>query len=96
MVHGLRPKGGGRITVSFSPVEPGKIRYRVTDDGAGITSMDLNDINLCIREDRSDGKYFALINLNRQLRLYYGDNYSFTIDSSPDAGTTVSIDFPKG
>ena len=96
VVHGLRPKGGGRITVSFSPVESGKIRYRVTDDGAGITSMDLNDINLCIREDRSDGKYFALINLNRQLRLYYGDNYSFTIDSSPDAGTTVSIDFPKG
>ena len=96
VVHGLRPKGGGRITVSFSPVEAGKIRYRVTDDGAGITSMDLNDINLCIREDRSDGKYFALINLNRQLRLYYGDNYSFTIDSSPDAGTTVSIDFPKG
>lgn len=96
VVHGLRPKGGGRVTVSFSAVEPGKIRYCVADDGAGITPMDLNDINLCIREDRSDGKYFALINLNRQLRLYYGENYSFTIDSRPDAGTIVSIDFPKG
>ena len=96
VVHGLRPKGGGRITVCFSSVGPNKIRYCVTDDGAGITPLDLNDINLCIREDRSDGKYFALINLNRQLRLYYGEDYSFAIESRPGDGTSVSIEFPKG
>lgn len=96
VVHGLRPKGGGRIRIEFSSPEPGRIRYRVEDDGAGISPMDLNDIRLCIRENRSDGRYFALVNLNRQLGLYFGQNYKFAIDSRLNTGTTVSIEFPKG
>lgn len=96
VIHGLRPKGGGEIHVSFTSTESGRICYRVEDDGTGISPMDLNDIRLCIRENRSDGKYFALVNLNRQLGLYFGEDYEFTIDSRLHMGTVVSIQFPKG
>ena len=95
VVHGLRPKGGGTVHICFDTSPSGRIRYCVRDNGAGISPIDLRDINLCIKEDQSSGKYFALINLNRQLRLYFGDNYSFSIQSQPDIGTSVSIEFPK-
>ena len=95
VVHGLRPKGGGTVHIRFDISPSGRIRYNVCDNGAGISPIDLRDINLCIKEDQSSGKYFALINLNRQLRLYFGDNYSFSIQSQPDMGTSVSIEFPK-
>ena len=95
VVHGLRPKGGGTVHICFDTSPSGRIRYCVRDNGTGISPIDLRDINLCIKEDQSSGKYFALINLNRQLRLYFGDNYSFSIQSQPDMGTSVSIEFPK-
>ncbi|MCI9148470.1 MAG: histidine kinase [Hungatella sp.] len=96
VVHGLRPKGGGTVRVRFTSPEAGRICYEVRDDGVGISPMDLNDIRICVRENKSDGKYFALMNLNRQLGLYFGEDYTFAIDSSFKGGTVVSIQFPKG
>lgn len=96
VIHGLRPKGGGIVEASFVWSESGGIGYRVWDNGVGISPMDLNDIRLCIRENRSEEKYFALVNLNRQLRLYFGEDYLFFIDSKLNEGTTVYIEFPKG
>ena len=96
VVHGLRPKGGGVVEVSFTALKSGRIRYRVRDNGAGISPIDLEDILLNIRENKSEEKYFALVNLNRQLKLYFGENYRFSIDSRLHEGTTVTIEFPKG
>ena len=96
VAHGLRPAGGGTVFVSFSQVPGGRIRYCVKDNGAGISPIDLNDIRFCIEQDRSEGKYFALINLNRQMRLYFGGNFSFSIESCLGQGTEVVIEFPKG
>lgn len=96
VVHGLRPEGGGHISIRFYLAESGGICYCVEDDGAGISPMDLNDINLSIREDRNDGRYFALINLNRQLRLYFRENYQFHIESVLGEGTRVTLEFPMG
>lgn len=96
VVHGLRPKGGGVVEVSFTALKSGRIRYRVRDNGAGISPLDLEDILLSIRENKSEEKYFALVNLNRQLKLYFGENYRFSIDSRLHEGTTVTIEFPKG
>lgn len=96
VVHGVRPLGGGTISIRFRESRKGYIQYQVTDNGAGISPIDLNDIHFCIEQDRSDGKYFALINLNRQMRLYFGDDFSFSIESRPGCGTQVSIEFPKG
>lgn len=94
VVHGLRPKGGGRISIQFCRTESGDICYCVEDNGAGISPMDLNDINRSIQEDRNDGRYFALINLNRQLRLYFRENYQFHIESALGEGTKVTLEFP--
>lgn len=94
VVHGLRPVGGGHISIRFCLAESGHIRYCVEDDGAGISPIDLNDITLSIQEDRNDGKYFALINLNRQLQLYFQKDYLFQIESILGEGTKVTLEFP--
>ena len=96
VTHGLRPQNGGTVIIRFSETESGQIRYCVQDDGVGISPMELSDIHFCIANDQLDGKYFALINLNRQMRLYFGENFSFFINSRRNYGTEVIIEFPKG
>ena len=43
---------------------------------------------------RDSGRNFAIKNIVRQLRLYYRDEYRFSITSSTGQGTTVHLAFP--
>ena len=38
--------------------------------------------------------HLGLMNVDRRLKLYYGEEYGITITSSPDEGTCVKIQFP--
>ena len=96
--HGLRPKLGGHLTVTFSEEPVGFLRYCVTDDGVGMSQEKLNalrrDIALGDENGAEKGQNFALKNINRQLRLYFGQRYSFEIESRPAEGTTVVLVLP--
>jgi len=97
--HGLRPKLGGRLTVRFEEKPKGWLKYTVIDDGMGMTAEKLESLRRDIREasasSRVEGEEnFALKNITRQLKLYFNDQYVFSIDSEPGEGTGVCISFP--
>ncbi|MEG1206426.1 MAG: histidine kinase [Angelakisella sp.] len=95
IIHGISPNHGGRIEVTFRAVSNERLCCTVRDNGTGISAAELEDIESCIEKNKSDGKYFALMNISRQLRLYFGDNYRFHIGSVQGQGTCVEMEFPR-
>ncbi len=94
IVHGLAPNQGGHLHISFTRGEKGRIRYTVEDDGVGIAPQRLDEIRQAIRDNHAEEKFFALATLNRQLRLYFGEQYVYEIDSECGHGTRVMLEFP--
>lgn len=89
--HGIKPKrGGGRIAVTASQ-EGDCACIRVQDTGAGLTPEKLAEIRASLQEDASG---FGLIAAYKRLRLMYGERCTFTIDSTPDDGMTITIIIP--
>lgn len=97
--HGIRSRESGKIRVSITREGERKIRYLVEDDGIGMTAERLQTVRYAIlhhtaHNDRED--CFALINLDRQLKMYFGSDYSFEIESQLGVGTQVTLIFPIG
>lgn len=97
--HGIREKQGGHIDVDITREAPRRIRYRVRDDGVGMDAQRLAQVRGAIQNHTvSSGRNdcFALINIDRQLKMYFGEDYTFEIDSQPNMGTSVTLVFPLG
>lgn len=96
--HGLRPQLGGRLKIAFREDPAGWLCYTVTDDGVGMSPDKLaalmEDIKNPDAPAGDSGRNFAIKNIVRQLRLYYRDEYRFSITSSTGQGTTVLLAFP--
>jgi two-component system sensor histidine kinase YesM len=79
--HGLEPKMGEGTIRLTGRMEDGYVTFTVSDDGVGIQDLSV-----------TDGGY-GIGNVRERLALYYGPSSSLTIDSQPNAGTTIHIRF---
>ena len=93
--HGIeKKKGDGSLTIS-AQVQYGELQLTVTDNGIGIPQTELQELRKSIEsESFEDSRNFALKNLNRQIRLKYGQEYGVSIDSIEGIGTRVSVRLP--
>ncbi|SFJ42539.1 Histidine kinase-, DNA gyrase B-, and HSP90-like ATPase [Paenibacillus sp. UNC496MF] len=93
--HGLEKKPGkGRLDVSFLR-EDGCLKFKVVDDGQGMTPEKLAELRRLLRGDADiQGSHFALRNINAQIRIAYGAQYGIEIDSSYGQGTSVVLTIP--
>jgi two-component system, sensor histidine kinase YesM len=83
------------LTIS-GKAQNGCLLLTVEDDGMGIPTEELNELRTSIESDSfEDSKNFALKNINRQIRLKYGQEYGISIDSVYEKGTEVSIKLPE-
>ena len=84
--HGLSGKlEGGMISIR-SQAENGRIRVSVEDDGVGIP-----EARLATLLEQGIG----ISNVNERLKVLFGDDYRMYVDSKPDAGTRIEIEFPE-
>ena len=91
--HGLKPKRGkGKITVTGTS-EGDKILLRVTDTGLGMNEEELE--NLRSRISMEDSTSFGLTSSYKRLKILYGDDCKFVIDSKSQEGTSISIEIPR-
>lgn len=91
--HGIKPKrGGGHIAVTATETD-GRANILVRDTGAGLPPEKLAAIRASLQEDASG---FGLVAAYKRLRLMYGEQCSFTIDSLPGEGMTIAISIPLG
>jgi len=97
IVHGIeKKKGKGSISIIGYRTD-GTIKIIVQDDGIGIEEERLGRIRQVLEngevESRED--MIALRNINRRLKLNYGDSFGLSIFSIKGRGTTVELILPE-
>lgn len=103
--HGLETKiGQGTITIRVEETDQ-RILVTVSDDGVGIAEDRLARLNARLllhanapapaKEDGASGSGIALLNVNRRLKLCFGEISGLRVYSTPGVGTDVEISIPN-
>lgn len=102
IMHGLEKKvGKGRITIE-AYATASRLVFAITDDGIGIQEEKLNYLNDCLLNyqkpvQRENTRYhvgIALLNINKQIKLKFGELYGLYISSTPGVYTSVGLVLP--
>lgn len=88
--HGLKTKGSlGMINIDVLR-EGDNVIIKVIDDGIGMEQEKLEEL---LRENQNF-KHFGLKNVDRRIKLYFGESYGIKIKTEKGAGTEVIITQP--
>ncbi len=94
LYHGTKNKRGvGSIFITGKSHESDML-LEVRDNGAGMDEEQINTLKAGVYEDRHTG--LGLVNVHKRIKLYCGEKYGLSFESTLGAGTTVSILLPKG
>ncbi len=66
----------------------------VADDGKGIPAKRLAEVRKALQGEPSKCRRIGLKNINRRIKLFYGDGYGVEIKSTESVGTVTSIRIP--
>lgn len=67
---------------------------QVKDNGKGMTQDEKRQIEDMINQPASGERSIGLGNVNRRIRLFYGDEYGIKISSRYEEGTSIQIELP--
>lgn len=93
----------GTITIRLDASER-KLKITVSDDGCGMRQETLRALRSRIQSE-AHGAYqglggdttgIALENINKRIKLFFGDDYGLSVFSLPAAGTDIVITVPVG
>ena len=88
--HGIRPlASGGMLTIEAYPLDE-DIVFKIKDNGIGFDTSKLSE------ETQTNGERLRLggvgiNNVDKRLKLYYGEGYGLSVNSRPGEGTEVTI-----
>lgn len=101
VVHGLEKKDGdGLIQILVSRTQDNKLQFIVRNNGVGMGEEQLEAIISLLKqfdlpEVEHNTEYgVGLQNIYRRLKLYYGDEAEFIINSRLNEGVTITIRVP--
>ena len=93
--HGVEPKTEKCLIQVKGIKIKERVFFTIEDDGAGISADTLKKISDFLANDKTDeDNYFALANINKRIKLYYGEEYGLTIRSTEGVGTKVTVIIP--
>lgn len=100
--HGVKLKEGkGRIKISVFEKE-NMLHLVVEDDGVGMSAEKLMVLNnklnnylLSSENEHEEGEHVGLFNVNKRLKLMFGEQSGIHIESVQEQGTRVEIFVPK-
>lgn len=93
--HGMQSiRGVGMVHVCIAMAEEG-LCVRVEDNGTGMDGLKLDEVlqNITGREELNAG--IGIRNVYRRLKLYYGEEVLFHIESCLNAGTRIYFIIPR-
>ena len=91
--HGLEGKmEAGNVDVTVEAVED-RLELTVTDNGCGMDEDTLEALRDIIENPRENSG-IGISNIVQRLRLFYGDDYTMSVDSEIDRGTVIHISVP--
>ncbi len=101
IVHGLEGRESGGLVVihAYTAAAEGAadiLRIDISDNGSGIDPDELEELNKRLGNYREDDRTssIGLYNINRRIKLSYGEAYGVSVASTKGEGTTVSVSIP--
>ena len=105
--HGIERKiGKGHLVIRISASEE-RLYIRISDDGQGMTDAKLKELNEKLRrlgdetdDPEKDGEKkqtrggIAVVNVNRRIKLLFGEEYGIHVYSKEGVGTDVVVELP--
>ncbi len=92
IIHGINPTfEDGEIVITVK-TENDNVVFVVSDNGMGMSKEQCQSI---LKHDTNDNFGIGIKNVNDRNKIYFGSEYEIQIDSEMDAGTTITIKFPK-
>lgn len=99
--HGVEPKvEKGKATVKIERISEDRMRIIISDDGCGMSPEILADQRqklkqeMTLEESGIETCGIGILNVYRRMRLFYGENAVFLIDSGPGEGTCITMEMP--
>ncbi len=99
--YGLEPLREGGTLHIYSEADPDRLHIVVEDNGTGIEAATLGRLQRLLDDPSAAERHveggrigIGLLNVQRRIRLTYGDAYGITIHSIPGSGTKVRVTFP--
>lgn len=95
ILHGVEPlKAGGEIRVEARLLE-GDLLVTVSDCGEGMDEEELARCRAVISAPAAGTDSIGMRNVNRRIRLHYGEEYGLTVESRKHEGTAVTLRMPQ-
>jgi len=92
--HGMLGQNGQRGEISIKLLDLGdKLYVEVSDNGCGMPDYVVHALNTD-GQLRRKHKGYGFYNVNQRIKMFFGEEYRFTVESSP-AGTKVFTTLPK-
>lgn len=102
LYHGLLHCNAGSSIYLSARKENKIIYFTVKDDGVGMASETLEQLQKLLEEKPKFGELsqhanesIGFKNINARIRLYYGEDYGLSVKSEQGCGTTVQIKIPE-
>jgi two-component system sensor histidine kinase YesM len=93
--HGMKDiRMEGIILVTANKPNPKTLILQVIDNGNGMTTEQITSLNGYINDENNLFHSIGLRNVNRRIKLHYGETYGLKITSIPGHGTTVTATIP--
>lgn len=95
--HGIEPKGRGEMHL-FVEKSGDDVLISLKDDGVGMDSLALEEMNRDIKEKPHDGKEEAvgMRSVHQRVRSVFGEGYGLTAESEKGVYTKMTIRIPCG
>jgi len=95
-VHGLEErKEKGTVLIRIYK-ENSELIIQIEDDGIGIEVEKLKKLNEILNRVEDESKSIGMRNVNKRIKIHYGNEYGVKIDSEFKVGTSVKIYLPMG
>lgn len=103
IVHGIiggAVEVGGEIHV-YSEISENNVKIIIEDNGCGMSASALNELrdnisNADLNDIEVEGlSHVALVNIERRIHSYYGNEYGIMIESEQNKGTRITVVLPR-
>jgi two-component system sensor histidine kinase YesM len=93
--HGMKDiRSGGEVVVNGYKMDKNILIFEVVDNGKGMSEKLTKDLNDYINDRNNLFNSIGLRNVNKRIKIRYGEAYGVVIESEPGVGTKVIISLP--
>ena len=93
--HGLKPKGDNGILTIAGRRSGDSVVFTVTDNGVGMSETDIAELNSRMRDEvYMENRHIGLVNVNRRIKIIFGESYGIAVSSRLGEGTAVTVTMP--